>query len=276
MSAEVVELPETENAARECSYTCNCKAEPTPRKIAIIGKAPSSRHLAPYDDPSWEIWTLSDLVPQGQAPRFDVHFELHPLHWIRPNEPYWQWLTGLCPSDKPVLMAELSADVPAGRRYPIHDVLRYFRRRYFTNTVTYMIALAIMERPAVIGVWGVDMAQTKEYRNQRPSCEWLLGWAEGAGIEVVLPGECDLLKTPFLYGFEHMGSEMRTKWEARNKELHERHRRQAQKIQELDATRQQIVENILRLEGAIDSQEYYEQWSLFSPEFHDDARAPGQ
>jgi hypothetical protein len=46
------------------------------------------------------------------------------------------------------------------------------------------------------------MATSGEYAYQRPSCEYFIGYCEGMGIKFYLPDESDLLKTPFLYGFE--------------------------------------------------------------------------
>ncbi len=231
------------------------------RNIAIVGKAPSSRLLAPYDDPAWEIWTLSDLVPAGQAKRFDRHFEIHPFHWIQQvNPPYWAWLQAV--RDKPVYMREADQNIiPASVPYPVQQVLDTFQFPYFTNTVSWMLALAIMEAPPVLGVWGVDMAQTAEYREQRPSCEWLLGVAQGRGIGIVLPPECDLLKFPFLYGFHHDGGTMRRKWEARTEELKRRIGNQQQKLGEAQQAAAQHEANIHGLQGALDSQRYYEQWT---------------
>jgi hypothetical protein len=236
-------------------------------KIAIIGKAPSSRGLGPWDDHSWEVWTLSDLVPQGQVPRWDRHFELHPLHFVHENPEYWKWLTQ--PHDNPIYVQEVTPEIPAGVPYPIQDVLAHFPVGYFNNSVSYMIALAIMTRPKFIGVWGVDMAQTQpvlggspEYQSQRPSCEWLLGVAMGAGIEVVLPAESDLMKAPYLYGFGHKGNSMRRKWEARTEELTERIANKQKKLAEFQEKCNQLVAHIHQLQGALDSQQYYEQWTL--------------
>jgi hypothetical protein len=237
-------------------------AEGTPqRNIAIVGKAPSSRLLAPYDDPEWEIWTLSDLVPQQQAKRWDRHFELHPAHWIEQhNSPYWTWLKAQ--ADKPVYTFHIGKDlIPAAVPFPLQQVLDAFGFRYYTNTVSYMIALGILEKPPKLGVWGVDMAQTAEYRNQRPSCEWLLGLAQGAGIGVVLPDECDLLKSPFLYGLHHDGGVMRRKWEARGEELQRRMNNQQQKLAQAQQMMEQHTANLHALQGAHDSQKYYEQWT---------------
>jgi len=48
-----------------------------PGKIAIIGKAPSSMQLAPYNDESWEIWSINDSIYRQQVPRASRQFELH-------------------------------------------------------------------------------------------------------------------------------------------------------------------------------------------------------
>ena len=46
------------------------------------------------------------------------------------------------------------------------------------------------------------MSHASEYHQQRPSCEWAIGLAQGRGIKVYLPAESDLLKTLFIYGYE--------------------------------------------------------------------------
>jgi len=240
------------------------------RKIAIIGKAPSSRHLAPYQDPAWEVWTLSDLVPIGQSPRSNCHFELHPLDWLRAERPeYFRWLASV--TEIPILLQKLDPEIPAGRLYPLKAVLRHFRRRYFTNQVSWMIALAILQRPAAIGIWGVDMCvrspvlDQNEYGNQRPSCEWLIGWAEGAGIEMVIPEECELLKHPYLYGFDHRGGAVRVRWEARQRELEGRLARQQEKADQAQARHNQHLANVMTLRGALDAHAWAEQFSFPDP-----------
>jgi hypothetical protein len=64
-------------------------------------------------------------------------------------------------------------------------------------------------RPEHIGMYGVDMAQdhllAAEYSEQRPSCEYFLGIAEGLGIDVFIPNGSDLLASSHLYGYEDSG-----------------------------------------------------------------------
>jgi len=225
---------------------------PAQKKIAIVGKAQSSLGLAPYHDDSWQIWTLSDLVLMHQAPRYEVQFELHDPALVAQRVPYWEWLARCAPS-KPIIMREVHPDIPASVGYPIQEIVAQFGG-YFTNTVSYMIALAIALEPEAIGVWGVDMACSAEYRAQRPSCEYFLGIAKGMGIEVVIPPQADLLKTCGLYAFDEKVSDLAAKCKARHEELTGR-------IGEAEQRRDQAAFDAAYLRGAQeDTSEYWSQW----------------
>jgi len=200
-------------------------------KVAIVGTAPSSRGLAPYGDNDWEIWACSpNLDPHAgtfcNLPRVDRFFELHKTDGVelrtRLTEEqlalYIQWLTDEAARSK-VYMQDGSC-VAGATAYPIQDILDAFGN-YFTNTISFMLAYAILEGATEILVAGVDMAATEEYGSQRPSCEYLLGWAVAKGIKVTIPKEADLLKVANLYAFEDPPP-MKLKGEVRQKELAER------------------------------------------------------
>lgn len=222
-------------------------------KVAIIGKAPSTRDQAPYDDDTWEIWTLSDMVPIGQAPRCTRHFEVHPFDWLaqRPDDEYFNWLKSL--RDTPIYVrSEVEAELlPAGVALPVDELTAKYGR-YFTNTVSWMLAVAIESGAKEIGVWGVDMAQEPEYKAQRPSCEFFLGWARGAGIKVTIPAASDLLKAIRLYGIDTDGGELREKWKARTQELRRR-------IAKHDDECEKHKSHSIFLQGALEAQDYYRQ-----------------
>ena len=63
-----------------------------------------------------------------------------------------------------------------------------------------MLGMAIYEKVDKIGIWGVDMdgpgvpGHANEYRDERPNCEYLLGFAKAKGIEIYIPDGCPLLK----------------------------------------------------------------------------------
>ena len=50
--------------------------EKKPLKVALIGTAPSSRMLAPFNDPSWTIWACSpgnqNILPRAEIGRAHV------------------------------------------------------------------------------------------------------------------------------------------------------------------------------------------------------------
>jgi len=168
-------------------------------KVAIVGFAPSSRLLAPFGNSQWEIWGLNDGY--HDLPRWDRWFQLHSPRIISGSvrdRNHWDWLKA---QTKPIYMREALPEVPASVRYPLEDITAQFGR-YFTNSISWMIALAIHEGAEDIGIYGVDMATGSEYGDQRPSCEYFLGLALGTGIRIHVPPQSELLKAGFLYGFE--------------------------------------------------------------------------
>ena len=217
-------------------------------KIAIVGYAPSSRMLAPYNDESWDIWGVNELYMV--APRVDVLFELHHREWLTQKERNPDHLKWLKEAKVPVMMLEHYADIPHSVPYPKDDIMRRFGG-YFTNSISWMLALAIFAQPAEIGLWGVDMATTEEYQGQRPSVEFFVGWAKGAGIKVTVPPQCDLLKAAWLYGYQDREiTQMCKKMKARIQELQSRAQQYQGQIQNLSSAMNQML-------GAKDDVDYW-------------------
>lgn len=192
----------------------------TPEKVAIVGFAPSYVDT-PFADSSFEIWTMN--YHHEDVPRSDAIFELHEWDVVR-GEDGGTHVESLRRVTCPVWMLEVRPEVPTSRAYPIEEMEKYrlpnSDKPYFTNTASYMIALAIERRFKEIHLFGIDMAHDTEYGSQRPSCEFFLGVAFGLGITVVPHRTSDLLKTGFLYGFESQQRDwMREKLLARRKHL---------------------------------------------------------
>ena len=198
-------------------------------KIAIVGKCPGSRYLAPFNDDAWTIWTFSPTKDLRQTPpiysdlpRWDEWFELHDLQYTEGIVPgYTKWLGE---QNKRIWLTKANAKIKSGVPYPLAEITQK-HGRYFTNTVSWVIALAIHRGAKEIAVYGVDMAQGGEYAHQRPSCEYWLGYAAGKGIDIYIPDESDLLKCR-LYGFDQYNSDMARKIRARKQELESRHTEQ--------------------------------------------------
>lgn len=175
------------------------------KKVAILGYTPT-RKDAPYDDPEWEIWGLNDLY-RFKAPddvkRWDRWFEFHDerLGNRVGRADFSERMAEFAKWNIPVYLQKARPDVPCSVTYPLDEAIERFGN-YFTNTISYMIALAIMEGFEEIGIYGVDMSTAVEYAAQRPSCEYYLGIAKGKGMKVTVHPAADLLKARFLYGYE--------------------------------------------------------------------------
>jgi len=251
-------------------------AEPPapPRKVAIIGFAASSMELAPVNDPSWDIWGLNQLWQV--LPRWDVWFELHPKHRIEQHAAHHAWLQQ---QEKPIVMQEKFADIPASIALPKDELVKHFGD-YFTSSIAWMIALAITQEYKTIGVWGVDMLGEGEYAYQRACCDYWIGFARGAGVTIHIPDESALAKGLGLYGYEWLPDRddrrgrrlkrrqttMRTQkdkalqamymldgglTEVRGWDLNKSAEYQAARDKELTAKREQSMQSLYALDGAL-------------------------
>lgn len=235
------------------------------KKIAIVGRAPSSMNLAPFDDHEWEIWSLSNAASLNLIKRWDRWFELHNLdegvkRW---GAEYKEWLAK--DHGKPLYISSANPLAPYGTPYPWEQVFAKFGR-YLNNSISEMICLAAIEGATHIGLYGVDMAQADlaahdgngEYQHQRPSCEYHLGIARGMGIEIILPEECDLLKCARIYAYHDDEGNLFRKSKARKKELQQRQREAQQNVANLKAQLQQWEMTVAKFEGALEDNDYWQ------------------
>lgn len=227
-------------------------------QIALLGSAPSSMRLAPFNDPDWEIWACSPM--NYTAPRVDAWFEIHNLDrkWVPDNQPYIGALT----QHPRVYLATPDERLPNGLIYPKDDVYKFFGNSQFLDSfmqsqVSYMLAYAIMQQPEIIGLWGIDMAAGEEYGTQRPGCHFFFIEAEKRGIEIVAPPQSDILEALPPYGY---------------KEFNPKYWRSKARKQELrgciDAARQRLQEAQQELalkEGAFQNELYHTNTYLRSP-----------
>ena len=200
------------------------------KKVAIVGCA-DSKNEAPFADDEFEIWGVNNLYPLIEAHKDRYRwFEIHEITkedniLMRRHDPIFrgqnvgeyvaqlgQWANEI---NCPVYMQKVWPEVPTSMVYPLKAMIEKYGN-YFTNSISYMLALAIHEGFEEIHVYGVDMAVDTEYHHQRPSCEYFLGLAQGMGIKTYIPDTADLLKVRFLYGFDEPKE---TKWEKKCKSI---------------------------------------------------------
>lgn len=198
----------------------------TPRSVAIVGFAHQPTATPPYADPAWEIWSLGTQA--RRAPRVDVIFELHSERELRrvhgtTYDEYVTWLMKMAET-KLVLV---SSTGPFGVHtpcavFPLEEVTEAVFGQHgrlkveaalnhgasdlngvlWTNTIAYMLGYALLKGAKHVGVWGVDMAHSTEYVEQRHGVTFLLGMLLGRGVEVHLPEGCALLHSDHVYGYQ--------------------------------------------------------------------------
>ena len=173
-------------------------------KVAIVGGSKSSEHLAPFDDPEWEIWVHGNQMDRHTGRRVSRIFEIH--NDLTEHDPeYPEWLSDMA--------QKAGADMIVGEGFPIQrdfisvfpfDAARkYFGRDMLSSTPAYMMSLALIEGADEIGIYGVDMAvDDNEYFMQQPVMFAWIGLAMGMGKKVHIPDQSSLMKATHTEGVQ--------------------------------------------------------------------------
>lgn len=226
----------------------------TPR-VAIIGTTPH-REQAPYDDESWEIWAQS----MPTIKRWDRWFEIHNADIIKTQHgALWNWLAakeqvpGFSPipdGKKPVYMRAAHPEIAGSVAYPKHEIVARYGTWFLTSTAAFEVALALALGATDIALFGIDMANSTEYKEQKPGVRHFITLAKERGVRVFVPVECELLAPARMYGIEDDGTAvLRT---AKRAEL-EKRKAEIQQIQ------QQMRDEFCMLDGAIKMMDHMEQ-----------------
>lgn len=221
-----------------------------PEKVAIVGTQPSSRMLAPFNDPTWTIWGTS---PGNMAclPRVDAWIEMHcnfvwPQYFKSYGEAYLRWLNE---QTFPVL-AQDQRLIKRAIPYPLIDMIRRFGPYFFTSTFAYCMAYAISVGVKEMALYGVDMSSKGEYIVQRPGGHYFIQRAQEAGINVIIPQESDLMMPPPLYGYSD-ATDYGRKQATRRFEV-------AERVGQLEAQINQGQQQLAYLKGAAEDIDYNE------------------
>jgi hypothetical protein len=159
--------------------------------IAVCGSHPETIALAPFDDPKWLIYACSPHnIEQRTLPRVDEWFEIHlPVtdrtrgyHYLRTLETYpLVWMR-----DKDALPW-----FKGGREYPEKLMKQRFGPFFFTSSIAFMLAKAIVDCERLnirrIGLFGILQASKTEYQDQLPGTRYFIQRGSELGIEFVFP-----------------------------------------------------------------------------------------
>lgn len=175
-------------------------------KVAIVGGSPSSEHLAPYNDKSWEVWVLGNRLDKYENKRVTKVFEIHDDLTEHENPKlYCDWLIKTTNDINAELIVGDKFPLKA-IKYPYKEVKKLSTHCTLASSPAYMMAYAILKGAKEIGIYGVDLAvDDHEYFWQRP-CMW--GWirfAEAKGIKIHIPKESALMQMNYEEGRDWRG-----------------------------------------------------------------------
>ena len=227
--------------------------EPRRTKVALVGFAAGTKALAPYDDPTWEIWGLNQLY--RHVPRADRWFDMH-VNFDKENVEGTDHLGWLAKCPIPIYMVARHPEFPHSIRYPVeHMITKY--GDYFTSTISFMLALAIEEGFQEIALYGIDLVVGTEYGYEKPCADFWMGIAIGKGIKITLPTGSALCAQTHRYGYQtepNYGPLRIIEWDARLRHLQQQVTETKMKLANLDGALQEAEfwHNLysLRMRGA--------------------------
>lgn len=176
------------------------------KKVAIVAKAGTSG-LAPWRDEGWEIWGL----PWISYPRVNRLFESHSQAFADATD-YTKddWIDKTNALGVPVYCEPCRMHLFQNAvAYPLEAVSVSLPIPYLENSIAYQLALAIHEGADAIGLYGVHMMGGDEYALQRSSITYLVGLAQGRGIEVIVPPGSPLFMSAYIAGRYGVTPELR-------------------------------------------------------------------
>lgn len=199
------------------------------RDLVILGCGPTLVDC-PYDGTEIEIWSVNGGYTIDGIKRISKLFMTDMESEVDMTWYDFPIIAAKCDTlvlpERFARMDELGLPIEI---YPIEDILSFHKSRFYSNSICFMIAQAIMEtttiqepgdpRPHPIDGWGrilmygIDLMTSSTYVHEKGGVEHWCGRAEALGIEVVHPRGSATGKTfnGLMYGYygqweqEHLG-----------------------------------------------------------------------
>lgn len=172
-------------------------------KLAIVGTHAATREQAPFEDTAYDIWVFNEAANAEWCKRWDAVFQMHEPEIYKGHNTkdlkHWEWLQQK--HGKPVYMQEVDPDVPDSVAFPLDEAIAITGHKYFTASLAYTAALAILKGYEVVDVYGVELDANTEYTSQAECWRFWVGVMIGKGIHVTLHSGQKLF-TASLYGYE--------------------------------------------------------------------------
>ena len=200
------------------------------KHVIILGTGQGFEEC-PFDkDETWgigkSIMMTTDhkhkLLPEGFNSKIDKIFNMDDLtNMLTFNDPRWQkngwsferYVDAINKTNVPLITSFKHEGFKNCVEFPLKKVVETFKTYYFTNSICYMIAYALLDDEVEgIHLWGINQVGMKEYINERKGVEFWIGLACGMGLDVSINGSFSALlklESGRLYGYKRPFNELK-------------------------------------------------------------------
>ena len=161
--------------------------------IFILGRGNSLIRCAVEKPEKSEYWGCNNVYRARDIDRLFVMHDLYATQFRRDKD----LIETVNKKDFPVYTLGKYEVLKNNVVYPMEEVLKEFEHAYFLNNICSMIALAVIQKPKNLTLYGVDLTfgNKSEYFREAKACvEFWLGVATGRGMIIHLAQESTLLK----------------------------------------------------------------------------------
>jgi hypothetical protein len=183
------------------------------KTVAIVGSAWTTRGWAPYGEDGVEVWCFNEMHGQTGIGKASRWFQLHPKTEFTKTHRFnhKEWLES--EHDFVIYMQRAYDNIHQSVPYPLKEIqdellTRMWKgeeiiQKVFGCSMAYAVSLALYEGFQRIELFGIELVLEGEWAYQRESMAYWLGKADGMGVEVWMPEQCELFKFP-LYAYEEI------------------------------------------------------------------------
>jgi len=161
--------------------------------IFILGRGQTLGYCPTKKPDKTEFWGCNNIYKAREVDRLFIMHDVYMTEFNRKAE----IIKEANEKGFPVYTLGKYDDLKNNIQYPMPEVIKEFGIAYFLTNISYMLALAIMQKPKKLFLFGVDMdfGTSNEYmQNEKSNIEYWLGRAVGEGIEFSIANGSTLLK----------------------------------------------------------------------------------
>ena len=181
--------------------------EESKKSVILLGSGPEWQ-TCPYDR---EVWMVAKLAMMHKHKRIDRVFNMDQIDEMLT----WKMEQFKTLFTKDEFMAKMNTlavpfitSFPEERIahtqiFPLKEINERWGLTYYTNTICFMIALALYEGYESISLYGVAQGGQLEYMKERKGVEFWLGLAAGMGVKIEILTHSNLMRNDGdkLYGY---------------------------------------------------------------------------